>query len=377
MSHVAGPADDPLHATEVWFVRHGLPYFVPSERAAARRALEPRRLLPHAAGWGLAAVVLGVLLAWAAESVALGPALWLTVGILFVLGYGVTALRARPIVTWAVGRTLGQLRRLLPMVSRALPLLLIFVTFLFINAEVWQVAAHLDGGVLWLTVLLFTAIGLGFFLTRLPEEVDRVDDELDDARVLEVSTGTPIEHEARRLAAEHPGALSADVVPRRFERANLLAALLISQAVQVLLLAATVFVFFVLFGALTMTHDVQQAWTAEDVDALSWLPTVTPELIQVSVFLGAFSGLYFTVSLITDDAYRGQFYVGFLRELERAAGVRAAYTAVRAERARAAAPPEAPRDGTVDATPTMPFPAVPREAPGDVPPPPEWRTDGR
>ena len=53
--------------------------------------------------------------------------------------YALTALRARPILGWALRRTLGSLRQLLPMVTRALPLLLVFITFLFINAEVWQV----------------------------------------------------------------------------------------------------------------------------------------------------------------------------------------------------------------------------------------------
>ena len=33
-----------------------------------------------------------------------------------------------------------------PLVTRALPLLLLFVTFLFINTEVWMVASSLDAG---------------------------------------------------------------------------------------------------------------------------------------------------------------------------------------------------------------------------------------
>ena len=32
-----------LRATEHWFVKHGLPYFVPEEREAARSALHSRR----------------------------------------------------------------------------------------------------------------------------------------------------------------------------------------------------------------------------------------------------------------------------------------------------------------------------------------------
>ena len=78
------------------------------------------------------------------DQVSAAPALWLT---LAVAGRGLatpsTALRARPILSWALGRTLGSLRLLLPMASRALPLLLVFVTFLFINAEVWQMTSRL------------------------------------------------------------------------------------------------------------------------------------------------------------------------------------------------------------------------------------------
>jgi hypothetical protein len=44
---------------------------------------------------------------------------------------------------WAVRRSAAQLSTLASLVVRALPLLLLFTTFLFINAEVWQVAGTL------------------------------------------------------------------------------------------------------------------------------------------------------------------------------------------------------------------------------------------
>ena len=49
------------------------------------------------------------------------------------------------------------------------------------------------------------------------------------------------------------------------------------------------------------------------------------QLAKVSVFLGSFSGLYFTVYAVTDATYRQQFFTEILRELERAVGVRAVY----------------------------------------------------
>ena len=45
------------------------------------------------------------------------------------------------------------------MATRALPLLLVFMPFLFINAEVWMMSAYLDGGCCGLTVLLFSSLG--------------------------------------------------------------------------------------------------------------------------------------------------------------------------------------------------------------------------
>ena len=83
---------------------------------------------------------------------------------------------------WAARRTLRSLGLLLPLASRALPMLLLFMTFLFINTEVWQVSSTLRGGVLWQAVLLFALIGVLFLLARLPEELEEYDQELTAER---------------------------------------------------------------------------------------------------------------------------------------------------------------------------------------------------
>ena len=48
----------------------------------------------------------------------------------------------------------------------------------------------------------------------------------------------------------------------------------------------------------------------------------------MSIFLAAFSGLYFTVYAITDETYRRQFFTQITTELEHAVGVRAVYRAL-------------------------------------------------
>ncbi|MDT9593331.1 hypothetical protein RDV89_09650 [Nocardioides zeae] len=319
-------ADDArLSATERWFATHGLPFFVPAARTQARAALRPRRVVPRLVLVGVATLLVGVGLAWAGSDAALAPAVLLTGGGLAVAAYVVVALGARPIVAWAVGRTLGSFRQLLPTVTRALPLLLVFVTFLFINAEVWQMAASLPTGLLWLTVLLFGAMAVVFLLVRLPEEVGRVDDNVDDTLLLTACRGTPLEGDAARLVADEGADPARHTELGRFERWNLLLVLLVVQGVQVLVVAATIFLFFLVFGVLTMRPEVAEAWTGGPVASVPGLPGLTAELLAVSVFLAAFSGLYFTVVAVTDDTFRGQFFSGVLGELERAIGVRAVY----------------------------------------------------
>jgi len=301
---------DDLPTAERWFVDHGLPYFVDDVRARVARGLRRGRLVVV---FGVA-VVVGLAGGWAvgaAWGAAAGVGGGLTVGGVVLAAYAVATLRAWLIVGWAIRRTLRSFSLVLPLVTRALPLLLLFVTFLFINAEVWQVAASLDGGVLWITVLLFAAFAVGFLLTRLPEELDEV-----------------------------------DAAVRGLERVNLVLALLVSQFVQVLLLAVAVWAFFLLFGVVAMEPSVISSWTGSALEVPrgpvgDWLgERLSLELLRVSTFLAAFSGLYFTVYAVTDELYRRQFFAGLIRELERAVRVRSAYRTLR-DRSTEARPDDA------------------------------------
>jgi hypothetical protein len=320
-------SEDPLVETEAWFLRHGMPWFVPAERDRVREALAPRRLMVVVGSVALVALAAGVLLGLAFDSVAAGPATVLTLAIVGLVAYALVAMRARLILTYTLSQLGSSLRRFLPMATRALPLLMVFMIFLFINAEVWMMSAYLDGAALWITVLLFTLLGALFFVTRLPEEIEKADDELDDARVVQVCEGTPMEAEAQRLAAQ-PGLLAQESHVVRYERANLTLTLVITQMVQALVLSLSVFVFFLVFGVITMRTALVNAWVVDaGVHNIEWLPNVSVELFQVSTFLAAFAGLYFTVYAVTDDTYRREFFTGVVSELERAIAVRAAYVA--------------------------------------------------
>jgi hypothetical protein len=244
---------------------------------------------------------------------------------LIVLGvYAARALKVWMIAKWALGRTFSSLGLLFPLATRALPMLLLFITFLFINTEVWQVTAALEPGVLWQAVMLFGAVAIGFLLVRLDEELDAFDDEIDAAHLVRTCRGTPFEAAAVELA-ESGEDLASDAEVKGLQKANLVLVLLTAQFVQVLLLSLAVFAFFIVFGVIAIDKDVILLWTAEKPDYPWGIELVSGQLVQVSVFLAAFSGLYFTVYAVTDETYRKQFFTAITLELEQAVNARVAY----------------------------------------------------
>ncbi len=321
-----------LREAERWFDVHGLPYFVQDNERRVLSALSRSRLVPVF----MVALVLGTAaglgLGLATEDASIGVLVGaLTLGAVLLV-YALVSLHLQPILRWAVRQTFGSLGWVFPLITRALPLLLLFMTFLFINTEVWQVSSSLDRGLLWLTVLLFAGVAVAFLLVRLPEEVNAVSDDARGDRLTDLCAGTPVAAVAGEVTRD--GA-SPELSP--LQRINLILVLLFSQALQVLLLAGSVFVFFIAFGSLAISDEVIVAWLGDEtaggeqipssLPSLDWLP-VSNELFQVSVFLAAFSGLYFTVYAVTDEKYREQFFTSISHELESAIGVQTVYRAL-------------------------------------------------
>lgn len=328
-----GQDQSTVEAAELWFVRHGLPYFVDSEREAARRGMRPARLAAVVALAAVLALTTAVLVGVLVDG-SLGVGTFMVVAGAVVGVYAATTLRMTAMARWAVARTFKSLGLLFPLVTRALPLLLVFVMFLFINAEVWEVGAALDGGVLWVTVMLFVGMAVAFLLARLPEELDAVDDEVEADRLLELTARTPMQQAAAHLVEEGGAGvrLSEDESVRGFQKANLIVVLLVAQIVQVLLLSLSVLVFFIAFGAVAMKDTVVAGWIGDQRLHPWGIGYLSTELVQVSVFLAAFSGMYFTVAAITDEVYRTQFFTSITRELDRAMAARAVYHALKRDR---------------------------------------------
>jgi hypothetical protein len=244
--------------------------------------------------------------------------------------YAGRALRVHLIGVWAMRQTLSSLGLLFPLATRALPMLLLFVTFLFINTEVWQVTSAMDAGVLWTAVLFFGLAATGFLLVRLDEELDQFDDDISAETLLDVTADTPLAPTAHRLVDAGVD-LQAEAEVTGLQKFNLVLALLVAQAVQVFLLAIAVFAFFVVFGVVAIDDTVISTWvtTAGTPHYDLGQSLVSSELARVSIFLAAFSGLYFTVYAVMDSNYREQFFTQIMRELARVVGARICYRELR------------------------------------------------
>jgi hypothetical protein len=239
------------------------------------------------------------------------------------------------ILLWALRHLAGQLAVSLMLLARAVPLLLLFALVLFVNAEMWQVFGHMRDDSMIAVGILLGAVVLAFLGVRIPREV----------RTLEAGV-------AAELAADERQ--SAPFVPlRRPQRANVGLVMLISHGLQVLVVTAAISAFFVVLGMLIIDAPTMESWIGTEGTTI-WVPPdigapllLTEELLRVALAIGALSGVYFAISVLTDGSYREEFLEELTEQMAQTFAARSEYLALLARADEPAgggqAPPAEPR----------------------------------
>jgi hypothetical protein len=206
------------------------------------------------------------------------------------------------------------------------------MTFLFVNAEVWEVAGTLTGPIYIVVLAVFFILGNVFLMSRLPglmrsqntfESWTEVTDLVASAAIVPDDFVDQVAGDA-----DAPPAFDR---PSLRQRLNIGLVAVFSQAIQITATAVAMFGFFVLFGFLAISADIAAGWTGSPVHILADVTVggrtlvVTEPLLRVAGFLGAFAGMYFTVVLSTDSTYREEFAEDIGPELRRALAVRLLY----------------------------------------------------
>ncbi len=234
--------------------------------------------------------------------------LGLLVMIYAILGYGLPS-----VVVWTLRHLASRLATSLMLLARAVPLLLIFALLAFVSTEMWQVFGSISIAGLVASSLLFVGLGSAFLVARLPREIRRLEATVEAATL------------------------------RAPQRRNVGLVLLVSQAIQVLLVSLLVGAFFVIFGAIAISDAVREAWLGPDgfgedsvlatIEAAGLTIKLTASLLKVSAALASFTGLYFAIAILTDSTYRAEFLEEITEGLRESFEVRARYLALRGEQA--------------------------------------------
>jgi hypothetical protein len=224
------------------------------------------------------------------------------VGLVYAFGaYGLPS-----ILRWVPGRIAGQLRASLSLIAKALPLLAIFILLAFPTQELWGIFAHPTRGIYALIVGLFAFLGVAFLAVRLPNEARRLEAEAE--------SGPPL---------------------RRSQLINVGLVMFVSQALQVLIVSLMVFVFLTVFGVLAIDDSLRVQWLGSAGHELFHFHLfgerleLTSELLRVAAGLGAFSGFYFAIAMLTDDTYRTEFLEELTGEMKHSFKARTEYLKLR------------------------------------------------
>ena len=211
--------------------------------------------------------------------------------------------------------------------SRALPLLMITVVVYF-TGELWQLAARMPRQRLWQTIGFLAVVAIVFMVTTIRDEVRALrDDRAEQTESAKLLAGTPLQAEAGHQPVRTPLSLA--------EQVNVIAVMVVSQAIQVVFFTAGLFAFFLALGIVAVPDDVAVLWSSEETCPVgeppcpgTWFGVHVPvpqTIVHVSLFVAVLSGLYFTVSTSVDPLYRERFFTPLIDDVAVSLAGRDAY----------------------------------------------------
>ena len=235
------------------------------------------------------------------------------------------------IALWAFRFAWEQVGALGTLLSRALPLLMLTVVVYF-TGELWQLSARVTRERLWQTIGFLAAVALAFMVATIRDEVSA----LRQDRTRQSDPGALLaETPLARLAPGTPTPLSWP------ERVNVVAVMVVAQAIQVVLFTTGLFLFFIALGFVAVPPDVLVLWSGEQSCPVgvppcdgTWFGVHVPvpqTVVHMSLFVAVLSGLYFTVSTSVDPLYRERFFEPLISDVAVSLAGRDTYLAMHRE----------------------------------------------
>jgi hypothetical protein len=272
------------------------------------------------------------------------------------------------IAVWVSREIRRDLRRIVRGVAGGLPMLLVFATFFALTAETWQVVVETERKAFIALVGLLVVLILGVLVVLAKQQLSRAQEELepqtyldDEAQLDEAKRREAWEQDWQKVREraqrngqsgqeDTPAAVSAlfdampaerkDLSPKLDLRMQINALLVIGvyQALVLVPVAIGALVLFWLVGRLTVSHEVAAQWVYGDnaltdpnidgLDKIKGLSFFGEPWTRVPVVLAAFSVLYLTVTVLTDEKQQEYFFSAASAALQQRLAVRIAYRVV-------------------------------------------------
>lgn len=222
------------------------------------------------------------------------------------------------ILGWSFKHAIHQLASLPPMIAKVLPVLMVSVLFIFVNADLWKLANGLSFPRTWAVLGLMGLLAVFVVVTTSLERTARLlgrsrgddiarfsDNDYEHAAALEggiwntaqdwVEEKKILEHRPLKIA---PWSNLIIIIP------------MIGQIIQASFFMLLVFGFFMGFSSIAISDSTIESWMTVKPEHLKILgvdTNINAVVIKVSMIVAVFSGLSFVATTSSDEKYARSF----------------------------------------------------------------------
>lgn len=236
---------------------------------------------------------------------------------LIVIGiYLAIFLGADTVLGWSLKHAIHQLASLPPMIAKVLPVLMVSVLFIFVNADLWKLANGLSFPRTWAVLGLMGLLAVFVVVTTSLERTARLlgryrgddiarftENDYEHAAALEGGIWNTAQEwvEEKKILEHRP----LKVAPW----SNLIIPM-IGQIIQAIFFMLLVFGFFMGFSSIAISDTTIESWMSikpEHLKILGVDTNINAVVIKVSMIVAVFSGLSFVATTSSDEKYARNF----------------------------------------------------------------------
>lgn len=239
------------------------------------------------------------------------------------------------VLGWSLKHAIHQLASLPPMIAKVLPVLMVSVLFIFVNADLWKLANRLSFPRTWAVLGLMGLLAVFVIVTTSLERTARLlgrnrgddiasftENDYERAAALEGGIWNTVQDwvEEKKILEHRPLKIAS--------WGNLIIIPMIGQIIQASLFMLLVFGFFMGFSSIAISDTTIESWMTVKPEHLKILgvdTNINAVVIKVSMIVAVFSGLSFVATTSSDEKYARSFLKPMIERIKHILVIRDIY----------------------------------------------------